>query len=138
MHLLSEGQIKCFCVHLETHSVSLTWLHQHYCGYWNYTFFLCPNCNNCAIFFYPFAETSFQTIMFWCIMHISANVIYFHAYRKLAYYAQNTYYRLQMVVCYSEQARVILYNRTEMNKCKCTNSHWHNVSLRKLKFIWAK
>ncbi len=26
MHLLSEGQIKCFCFRLETHIVSLTWL----------------------------------------------------------------------------------------------------------------
>ncbi len=39
MHLLSEGQIKCFCFHLETHSVSLTRLHQHYCGYWNHAAF---------------------------------------------------------------------------------------------------
>lgn len=36
----------------------------------------------------------------------------------------NTYYTLQMVVCYSEQARVILYNSTKMNKFKFTNSHW--------------
>ncbi len=30
LHLFSEGQIKCFCFRIETHNVSLTWLHQHY------------------------------------------------------------------------------------------------------------
>ncbi len=43
MYLLSGGQIKCFCFHLETHSVSLTRLLQHYCGYWNHALFLCMN-----------------------------------------------------------------------------------------------
>ncbi len=43
MHLLSEGQIKCFFFRLDTHSFSLTRLHQHYCGYWNHAFFLCVN-----------------------------------------------------------------------------------------------
>ncbi len=33
MSLLSEGQIKCFCFRIETHSFSLTLLLQHYCGY---------------------------------------------------------------------------------------------------------
>ncbi len=29
------------CLHLETHSISLTRLLQHYCRYWNHAFFLC-------------------------------------------------------------------------------------------------
>ncbi len=38
-----KGQRKCFCFRIETHSFSLTRLHQHYCSYWNQAFFLCMN-----------------------------------------------------------------------------------------------